>query len=90
MAGKKGYVIQESAAVMSEEARIPKVTFDAIYKDFRRRHPNLAKEVIHWKPRDVLKITIYMSDGMIIIYDYYEHRATICSANWKRDHLSIG
>lgn len=67
-----------------------KVTFDAIYKDFRRRHPHLAKEIIHWKPHDVLKIKIFMFDGMIIIYDYWDHRATICSANWKRDHLPLG
>lgn len=62
-----------------------KVTFDSIYSDFRRRHPNLRKEVIHWKPYDYLKIKVYLFDGMILVYDYWSHTATVSKANWKRD-----
>ena len=64
-----------------------KVTFDNIYADFRRRHPNLKKEVIHWKPYNYLKIKVYLFDGMILIYDYWNHIATVCKENWKRDHF---
>lgn len=85
MARQKYAVIQENKDI--KEPR--KVTFDVIYADFRRRHPNLSREVVHWKPLNTLKIKIYMSDGMIIVYDYWTHRATICSANWRRDHLSL-
>lgn len=64
-----------------------KITFDDIYSDFRRRHPNLRKEVIHWKPYDYLKIKVYLFDGMILVHDYWTHVATVCKENWKRDHF---
>ena len=71
-------------------AKPKKLTFDKIYEDFKLRHPHLSKEVVHWRPCDYMQIEIYMRDGMILKYDYGDHKAVIRSVNWKRDHISIG
>ena len=66
-----------------------KLTFEMIYKDFRTRHPHMAKEVVHWRPNDYMEIRIFLDDGMILRYSYWDHKATICKENWRRDNLSL-
>lgn len=60
-----------------------KITWNKIFKDFKRRHPNLSKNVSYWRPFDYATIIIYLKDGMIITYNYDEHRAYILSTRWK-------
>ena len=75
---------------MAKRVKSTKLTFDMIYADFRRRHPHLSKEVYHWRPSDYMEIQVFLSDGMILRYSYWDHKATICKANWRRDGISLG
>ena len=52
-----------------------KLTWDKIYKDFRKRHPTLRKEVTYWHPYGFAKILLYLKDGRKMIYDYDPHMA---------------
>lgn len=53
-----------------------KITWDKIYKDFRRRHPNLSKDVINWRPYDYATILMQCKDGSKILYDYDTKKAS--------------
>lgn len=53
-----------------------KITWNKIHKDFKQRHPNLSKEVIHWQPYAYATIKLWMKDGSKIVYNYDNHRAT--------------
>ena len=47
-----------------------KVTWDTVFKDFKRRHPNLAKMVTRYRPYKFLTILIYFCDGSKMAYDF--------------------
>ena len=51
-----------------------KVTWRSIYDDFVRRHPNLSKEVIHWRPHTYATILLICKDGKRILYNYDDRR----------------
>lgn len=53
-----------------------KITWSEIYSDFRRRHPNLSKGVLDYRPHDYLTIKIIFRDGSEMVYDYDSKRAT--------------
>lgn len=53
-----------------------KITWDKIHKDFARRHPNLRKELVGWRPYDYATILITCKDGSKILYDYDLKRAS--------------
>lgn len=61
-----------------------KVKWEDVYSDFRARHPNLKKMVMHWEPYDYLTIIIYISDGQMLIYDYINHTATFLSEDKRK------
>lgn len=52
-----------------------KVTWTVIYRDFKRRHPNLAKMIMDWRPMGYATIQIWLKDGSLMSYDYDEHMA---------------
>lgn len=52
-----------------------KVTWNDIYKDFRRRHPNLAKQVCDWRPYDYGKVLIILKSRSELVHDYDSHTA---------------
>lgn len=52
-----------------------KITWKMIFEDFRRRHPRLSKDVIHWSPKDYLTIELRMKDKTKMSYDYHTHTA---------------
>lgn len=56
-----------------------KITWDKIFDDFKLRHPNLSKTVLHWHPHSYATILVYLSDGMKLTYNYDEKRAIIKS-----------
>lgn len=56
-----------------------------LIKDFKRRHPRLAKQVTYWRPLDYMRILIYLDDGMMLEYDYLFNRAYIREERWKED-----
>lgn len=56
-----------------------KLTWNKIYKDFKQRHPNLRKEVIHWCPYDYCTIQLWLKDGSKMTYNFDEHKAVFIS-----------
>lgn len=60
-----------------------KVTYEDIYKDFKRRHPHLSLDAVWWEPADILRIDIFMKDGSTIRYDYTDHRGCFLRKRWK-------
>lgn len=52
-----------------------KVTWNDIYKDFRRRHPNLAKQVCGWRPYGYAQVWIRLKNGSELVHDYDLHIA---------------
>lgn len=59
-----------------------KVTWKDILADFKERYPRLAKEVCYWCPRDYATIQVNLKDGMMMSYNYDDHRATILCTRW--------
>ena len=51
-------------------ARPKKITWDVIYRDFRRHFPNLKKMVIDWRPYDYAMIVVTLKDKRHLTYDY--------------------
>lgn len=47
-----------------------KITWNQIFKDFKRRHPNLAKSAVNYRPSGFLKILVYFTDGSKVSYDF--------------------
>lgn len=52
-----------------------KVTWYEIYKDFRRRHPNLAKQVCDWQPYSYAQVKVTLKNGSELVHDYDLHIA---------------
>lgn len=59
-----------------------KITWDAIHKDFKRHFPNLRKEVEYWCPYDYLTIKIYLKDGRVFSYNYFNKEVQFFSEHW--------
>lgn len=51
-----------------------KLPWKHIYSDFRQRHPNLKKHVLHWCPHDYATIVLWMDDGVMFTYNYDMHQ----------------
>ena len=47
-----------------------KVTWDFIFMDFKRRHPNLAKMATYYHPFGFLTILVFFYDGSKMAYDF--------------------
>lgn len=56
--------------MQKKKTKEEKATWDNIYKDFRRRHPNLRKDVIHHEPYSYATIKLVLKDGKKMIYNY--------------------
>lgn len=54
-----------------------KITWEKIYEDFEKRHPILAKKKPHWFPHSYATIKIKFLDGLVLLYNYEEHRAIV-------------
>lgn len=59
-----------------------KITWIKILEDFKERYPRLAKEVCYWRPRDYATIQVNLKDGMMLEYNYDDHRAIILCTRW--------
>ncbi len=60
-----------------------KLSWDKIYKDFRKTHPNYKNKVFWWCPHDFLKILIYLEDGRKITFDYQTREIVFLDETWK-------
>lgn len=63
--------------------RHSKITWQDIYKDFRKTYPGQLKNIGRWEPNDFLRIKIYMMDGSIITYSYFDKTITTVQEKTK-------
>ena len=52
-----------------------KVTWQVIYDDFVRRHPNLSKDAVDYRPHSYATIIIWFKGGKKMLYNYDEKKA---------------
>lgn len=60
-----------------------KISWNAIYTDFRERHPLSGRKIKDWRPYDQLTILLYVSDGSKITYNYLDKTVRILDERWK-------
>lgn len=53
------------------------ISWRVIYNEFRKTHPNIGKNIVHWYPSGHLEITIKLADGTVIIYDHLTNRSKV-------------
>lgn len=56
-----------------------KLTWDAVYQDFKKVYPNFSKTAVHYEPYGYATILIYLDDGKKGTYDYMMHKFTFLS-----------
>ena len=56
-----------------------KVTWNTIREDFKKYYPRQSKRVCEWRPHSYATIKLWTRDGLVMLYNYDEHRATILS-----------
>ena len=54
-----------------------KITWDYIYQDFKRRHPNLGKSVYGFRPYNYATIPLFFPDRVHATYNYDTKRLSI-------------
>ena len=47
-----------------------KITWETVFDDFKRRHPNLSKLATRYRPLGFLEILIFLSDGSKVAYSF--------------------
>lgn len=57
-----------------------KLTFRNVVKDFKSRHPTLAKQILKWQGWGYATVRIWLEGGMIVDYNYDDHAAVIISS----------
>lgn len=62
-----------------------KFTPEKIFKDFKKRFPNLSKSVVHWEVDKAIpdRIELYLYDGEIFIYSFIQQTAWRIKRRWK-------
>lgn len=56
-----------------------KIRWEDVCNDFKRRHPTLAKNIIHFEPHGYATILLIFSDRTKMLYDYDTKIAKIIS-----------
>ena len=59
---------------MMEQDKPKKVRWEDIYKDFKNRHPRLAKSATYWLPYAYATVIIFFKGGSRGIYNYDEQK----------------
>lgn len=65
--------LQLSIKIITKE-KYKKVRWEDIYKDFRSKHPRLAKSVIHWQPYAYATVVITFKGGSKGLYNHDEQK----------------
>lgn len=63
--------------------RPEKITWDKIYRDFRKKCSGLAQRTIYWMPRGYLEITLFLDDGSKMRYNFFDKIAKFTNERWK-------
>lgn len=53
-----------------------KVTWNDVYKDFKKRYPKKGKEVLGFQPHSYATIRLIFPDGIRMLYNYDTKKAT--------------
>ena len=56
-----------------------KVTWNKIFTDFKKRHPNLSRMALDYRSYDYATIMVYLRDGLKLTYNYDSKRARFLS-----------
>ncbi len=64
-----------------------KLTWERIYKNFRKHFPTLAKRVTYWHPHDYATIEIYLDDGSKILYNFDFDKVTFIKERWMPEKV---
>lgn len=46
-----------------------KVTWNTVYRDFKKHFPRMSKEVLNYDPCDYMTIKIYLKQGRALTYN---------------------
>lgn len=57
--------------------REKKLPWIEIFKEFKRNHPNLSKQIVRFEPSGYAEITIFLNTGDKIIYNYLDKKGKI-------------
>lgn len=55
-----------------------------MYRYFTKTYPKLSSHVVHWHPKNVLELVLYLDDGSKMLYNYDDGRAVILEDRWKQ------
>lgn len=61
-----------------------KLTWDDVYRDFRKRHPRLAKDVLGFEPYGFATILLMFPNRVRMTYNYDTKKATTINLNHNR------
>ena len=70
----KGDELLQLAYKYERPPRPKKVRWEEIYKDFRAKHPRLAKSAIHWQPYAYATVVITFKGGSKGLYNHDEQK----------------
>ena len=60
-----------------------KLTFEGIYRHFRKQFPKTAKQVFHWRVKDQMQIWLYFKDGTLGYYSYLLEQVYFDQGRWE-------
>lgn len=60
-----------------------KVTWKDIFEDFKKHNPVLCAHGMHYEPYEFLTIKVWLNDGEIALYDYFNKKITRTNTYWK-------
>lgn len=66
-----------------------KLTYQGIYRQFRKKFPNTAKEVFHWKAKDIMQIWLYFKDGTLGYYSYLLQEVYRNQGRWEPERIHV-
>ena len=60
-----------------------KITWNAIFQDFKKNNPEYAKRVWHWQPYDYATVVLYLSNRNKATYNYDTKEIRLLQEKWS-------
>lgn len=60
-----------------------KITWDVIFRDFKKNNPEYAKRVWHWRPHDYATIVLYLNNRNKATYNYDTKEIHLLQEKWS-------
>lgn len=78
---RRPLVIYDPEDAADEKGKKPKkpkkLTWDDVFKDFKKRHPSKWFAVMKWEAANYATIRIFLHDGRVLLYDYDTKEAVL-------------